>query len=153
EADHLVIGRLRDEFEELFSGWADAVRRDAVSGDARSARRAGGRGAGVRGRRVSKGGAQRGEVARPLRGRGDDGLDRLRFAMIREALVGTEEEELVANDAATGSSAELVLVEGGHARGEGVARIQIVIAEELPGGSMKAVGSSFGNHGYLRSGV
>src|SRR5262249_56704249 len=101
-------------------------------------------GAGFHG--VGEGGAQRGEIAIALRRRWDQGLYRLRFAMICQSLVRPEEEHLVMNHRAACRSSVLVLVKRGDTWRKRIARIQVVVPEQLPSRSVNSVRARLGHH-------
>ena len=95
--------------------------------------------------RIEAAGAELSKIPLALGHRGDRG--ELRFALpIAETLVEPEKKCLVFDDRATESSAELVLLQRLHILGEIVARIDGVIAQELPQGAMKVVGAGARNN-------
>ena len=144
--DVAVAGRVgqRDELVQQLRGrGADAAGRDDVARE------------GQPGQRVANGAGLRREVAAPLRlGEHQDVLGDA--AVVAVALVVTESEQPVAEQRTTEGGAELVLLQHGLGlilRREVVARLQRIVAVELPRRPRQRVAARLGDDIHHRAGV
>ena len=85
-----------------------------------------------------------GEIAAALRGGRQRGLRRSRLRPVLQALIVAEGEQPVLLDRTAAGAAELILPRLRAARLEETARIQFVVAQELPEGAVKLIRSRFG---------
>src|SRR5205085_4984729 len=92
------------------------------------------------------------KIADTLGGAGDHGRLDAGLAIDPRPLIGAEEEGLIPADGTADGAAELIALEGRDGVGEKVARIQILIAQELEGGAVQAIraGTRHGIHGGAR---
>src|SRR5262249_11022493 len=103
------------------------------------------------GERIGEGLRSR-EVALALGFGGRDGRGGYLVLANAQALIGGEEESLVAADAAAAGGAELIEAQLGNVAAEEAAGIEIVVAQELPGAPVKIVRAA-ADHGAKHAGA
>ena len=149
----MLLGRHRDILiQNLLRGRADATRADDVAGDAGPAGKVEHRLSGDRVGRILDGG-KAGEIAAALRGGRKRRLRRSRLRPVLQALIVAEDEQPVLLDRTAARSAELILPGLRAPRLEETARIQFVVAQELPERAVKLIGSRFRCDGDLAARV
>ena len=91
-----------------------------------------------------------GEIARQQRRRGEARAARP-GPPLDEALIVEEEESLVAQNGSADGSAELILPDRALDRVEGVARVELVVAQEFVRAAVERVGAGLGDDVYDRA--